>query len=205
MGRNRTRKWIPEEEAYLLAAKDEGYTNAQLAERLERSPQAIQKRYRQLRPAENLADLWQRYQTALTGQQSQSPFHGGHREDLGVTVRSRWEANVARWFTFHGIDWEFEPRLFEFDKIKRGTKTYLPDFWLPSEGRWVEVKGYLRSADKTKLRRFRKYYPIDFSRLKAIPKNPRTDAARFFEEVDIPILAYYDDIAEESHLIPNWE
>jgi len=150
-----------------------------------------------------LKTLWEKYQT--TAFPDAKKFRAGYRTDIGVTVRSAWEANVIRWFNHHGIEWEYEPRLFHFEKIKRGTKTYLPDFWLPEEKVWVEVKGYLKSQDKTKLKRFRKYHPDEFLKLKFIPKNNGVAAATFCEDYGIPIYAYYDDICEEADKIEGWE
>lgn len=59
-------------------------------------------------------------------------------------------------------DFEHEPRTFWFLTIKRGIRSYLPDFRVDSlDGTsfWVEVKGYLDKKSETKIKRFRKYYP----------------------------------------------
>jgi Protein of unknown function (DUF1064) len=58
--------------------------------------------------------------------------------------------------------WEYEPQTFWFEGIKRGVRSYKPDFKVTSlDGShyWVEVKGYMDSKSKTKLKRFKKYYP----------------------------------------------
>ena len=81
--------------------------------------------------------------------------------------RSSWEANYARvleaWKQQKALaDWEFEPRVFWFEKIKRGVRSYLPDFkitWNDGKVTWVEIKGYLDPKSKTKLNRMRIYYP----------------------------------------------
>ncbi len=58
----------------------------------------------------------------------------GRAPDLGDTYfRSRWERNWARYLNFlvqHGeiTGWEYEPKTFWFHKIKRGTRSYKPDF-----------------------------------------------------------------------------
>lgn len=91
---------------------------------------------------------------------------GGFREDIGFYVRSRWEANWARYLGYLKSrgdirDWEYEPRTFEFP-VKRGSKFYTPDFRVvENDGTviWHEVKGWMSPQSKTKLRRFRKYYP----------------------------------------------
>lgn len=96
-----------------------------------------------------------------------SNARGGKREDLGFYVRSGWEANYARYLNFlkekSSIrDWEYEPDTFWFENIKRGTRSYTPDFkvWLDdTRYEYHEVKGYMDQKSKTKLKRMAKYYP----------------------------------------------
>lgn len=80
--------------------------------------------------------------------------------------RSKWEANYALYLEFlkerHQIKrWTYEPKFFDFP-VKHGVTRYLPDFeveendgsiWYP------EVKGFMDSKSKTKLKRMAKYYP----------------------------------------------
>lgn len=81
--------------------------------------------------------------------------------------RSRWEANYARILEFHkknGIikHWEHEPQTFWFENVKRGTRSYLPDFKIYNNNgtiEWHEVKGWFDDKSKTKLKRMAKYYP----------------------------------------------
>ncbi|MFI0477756.1 MAG: DUF1064 domain-containing protein [Candidatus Rhabdochlamydia sp.] len=81
--------------------------------------------------------------------------------------RSTWEANYARYLEYlkeNGKikDWEHEPQTFWFLKIMRGARSYLPDFKvtnLDGSHYWVEVKGWMDSKSKTKIKRFKKYYP----------------------------------------------
>ena len=81
--------------------------------------------------------------------------------------RSRWEANYARYLEFlkinnHIKDWFHEPETFWFEKIKRGCRSYLPDFKiinLDDSHEWHEVKGWMDDRSKTKLKRFARYYP----------------------------------------------
>jgi len=86
---------------------------------------------------------------------------GGKRSDLGDRYfRSRWEANYARylnWLISIGqiARWEFEVDTFEFP-VKRGNRFYTPDFkvW-NNDGsfEYHEIKGWLDSDSKTKLKR----------------------------------------------------
>lgn len=60
------------------------------------------------------------------------------------------------------IDWKHEPKCFWFDKIKRGVRSYLPDFCVTHinlSEEWCEVKGYYDNKSKTKMKRMAKYYP----------------------------------------------
>jgi hypothetical protein len=54
----------------------------------------------------------------------------------GTLFRSRTEARWACFFDEMGLRWEYEPQGFE---LSDGTR-YLPDFWMPDMGMWVEVK-----------------------------------------------------------------
>ena len=93
----------------------------------------------------------------------------GKRKDLNdLYVRSSWEANYARYLNFlikHKIifKWEYEPDVFMFEKIKRGTRSYTPDFKIwelhDSVPYYVEIKGWMDAKSKTKLKRIAKYYP----------------------------------------------
>lgn len=96
-------------------------------------------------------------------------FRQGWRDIGGKDAfyRSRWEANFARYLEWlkvngHIQDWEHEPETFWFNAIKRGVRSYLPDFRVTeTDGRIVyyEVKGYMDAKSKTKIKRFAKYYP----------------------------------------------
>jgi hypothetical protein len=91
----------------------------------------------------------------------------GVREDLGIFVRSRWEANYARYLKFlqeRGdiAAWEYEPTTFRFEGVGRGPYTYKPDFKVVSATGAVEyheVKGWMDSASRGKIKRFAKFYP----------------------------------------------
>lgn len=94
----------------------------------------------------------------------------GKRADLdGRYFRSRWEANYARYLRLlqsqgNITAWDYECQTFWFEGIKRGTRSYTPDFkvTLP-DGRheWHEVKGWMDPKSKTRLERMRRYYPAE--------------------------------------------
>lgn len=88
---------------------------------------------------------------------------GGRR----IYFRSQWEANVGRylqWLLERGEiqAWDHEPETFWFEAIKRGVRSYLPDFRVVEKSgsiTWYEVKGYMDSKSQTKLKRMAKYNP----------------------------------------------
>jgi len=112
---------------------------------------------------------------------------GGVRADIGIYVRSGWEANYARYLNFLKtagdiIDWKFEPKTFEFEGIKRGSRFYTPDFlvtWKNGRSEYHEVKGYMDQRSATKLKRMKKYHPevvvvlIDSKHYRGIAKSMR--------------------------------
>lgn len=99
-------------------------------------------------------------------------------------ARSSWESNIAAYFQWQKekgliLEWEFEPKTFWFEGVKRGVMSYLPDFRvtdLDGTYTYVEVKGWMDSKSKTKLSRMKKHFPdvkmdvIDESRYKGIAK-----------------------------------
>ena len=59
-------------------------------------------------------------------------------------------------------DWRHEPETFWFQAIKRGTRSYLPDFRVTENDLttvYYEVKGWMDAKSKTKLKRMSKYHP----------------------------------------------
>lgn len=57
----------------------------------------------------------------------------------GYRFRSRLEARWAVFFDAAGIEYQYEPEGFE-KETHLGRTRYLPDFYLPKSGTWVEVK-----------------------------------------------------------------
>jgi hypothetical protein len=104
-----------------------------------------------------------------TSENTYSRCQRGRRADLGdIFFRSKWEANYARylnWMKSRGeIDsWKYESRTFWFEEIRRGVRSYMPDFEVidkpGAEPRYVEVKGWMDPKSATKIKRMAKYYP----------------------------------------------
>jgi len=72
----------------------------------------------------------------------------------GIEFRSSWEVRVAKAFDALGIVWTYEPRRFFL-----GRRSYLPDFYLPAENVWWEVKGYFPASAQRLIADFRRAYP----------------------------------------------
>lgn len=91
----------------------------------------------------------------------------GKRKDLGIFVRSAWEANYARFLNFlkdrgEIKDWKYESKTFEFLGIKKGTRFYTPDFEVTGKDdsiEYHEVKGYRHPQGETALKRMKIYHP----------------------------------------------
>ena len=130
----------------------------------------------------------------------------GKRPDLGQFVRSGWEANCLRWLNKINKKWMYEPKAFIFEKVKHGTTSYLPDIYLPNDDIYIEIKGYLDSKSKAAIRRFKQYYPTEFTKLRAIVGRPNTAADLFFKKIGVSIYAYYNELTRDNKAtIPNWE
>jgi uncharacterized protein YhfF len=96
--------------------------------------------------------------------------NGRRRCSIGgkdCSFRSHWEVNFAHYLEHLKkekviTDWDYEPQVFYFDGIRRGTTNYTPDFKLIYPGgrhEWREVKGWMSPQDKTKLKRMQKFFP----------------------------------------------
>ena len=139
---------------------------------------------------------------------------GGYRKDLKQYFRSKWENNMARYYNFLDIKWIYEPKEFEFYKIKRGSRFYKPDFYLPEQDKLIEIKGFFTASDKTKLRRLKKYYPEEFAKLELIVPDKYSKSKANGEMIkflcddlgiDFIEIMSYKEIEEYSKLIPGWD
>ena len=106
--------------------------------------------------------------------------------------RSSWEVNIAAYFEFLKSkneikEWEYEPHVFWFENIKRGIRSYKPDFRITNNDDtqyYVEVKGWMDDKSKTKIKRMKKYYPS--------------------VKLDVIDSKRYRQISKWSKIIPNW-
>jgi hypothetical protein len=155
-----------------------------------RSPEAMQRR------SDNALrmNINRREQDRL--ETSHSRTKGGRRGDLDNRYfRSSWEANYARylnWLVSKGSlkSWQYEPKTFVFEAVKRGIRSYTPDFlvvWPDGSTEWHEVKGWLDPKSQTRLARMAKYFPEE----KIVIRGER-----YFHRLNRSAL---------PGLIPNWE
>lgn len=133
----------------------------------------------------------------------------GKREDLGMFFRSSYEANLARILNHKKISWSYEPQVFFFEGVKKGTISYLPDFRIEKPDgshSWIETKGYLDKKGKTALTRFKKFYPQEFACLEAICDRPNSKTDVFLKKLGIRQISYMKELEKLwKGVIPNWE
>lgn len=138
----------------------------------------------------------------------------GKRKDCNnLFFRSGMEANCYRLFKDmdHIASIEYEPVDFGFYEfgIKKGTVSYTPDFRITYKNGtqvWIEVKGFLKAQDKVKMRRFKKFYPLEASKLQVIVSSKKSKTGQFFVQENIPILFEYNELNKQyKKVIPGWE
>jgi predicted nuclease of restriction endonuclease-like RecB superfamily len=80
----------------------------------------------------------------------------GIRQDIDPSTYfySRWEANMARLYTYLDIPWLFTPHSFDI-----GNQIYTPDFYLPEIETYVEVKNFWSEYSRTRDSKFRSTHP----------------------------------------------
>jgi hypothetical protein len=107
----------------------------------------------------------------------------GVRIDISKNIYfySRWEANIARLYNYKKVPWVYAPDTFDI-----GEQNYTPDFYLPEEDKYVEVKNFWGKYSKDRHEKFKKSYPD--TKLEVILKKE-----------------YLELEAKYSTSIPGWE
>lgn len=96
----------------------------------------------------------------VVGRQTTSPKASkgkpGIRTDIDsdICFYSTWEANIARVFNLLDITWEYAPKIFDL-----GSHTYRPDFYLPKDNMYIEVKNFMNDYSFKRDQLFRIKYP----------------------------------------------
>jgi len=107
----------------------------------------------------------------------------------GYRFRSRLEARWAVFFDALGVRWEYEKE--GYDLGEHGL--YLPDFWLPDQDCWVEIKGSFQNQLEQDLCE---------AKIKALCIGTKKQVVLFVgppwdgENVDLPALGEYYDYIE---------
>ncbi len=99
--------------------------------------------------------------------QSRKPGKWCHIGKQNCFFRSEWERKFAHYLENRKLgkdikSWKYEAKTFWFLKIKRGVRSFKPDFKvINNDGsvEWFEVKGWMDPRSSTKLKRMAKYYP----------------------------------------------
>lgn len=81
------------------------------------------------------------------------PLHGKKSKYKGIWMRSSWEVKYAKYLDKNKIKWQYEPKTFDL-----GDMTYTPDFYLPEQNKYIEIKGWWRDNSKRKFNLFKKVY-----------------------------------------------
>ncbi|MGA2911595.1 MAG: NUMOD3 domain-containing DNA-binding protein [Candidatus Levyibacteriota bacterium] len=92
----------------------------------------------------------------LTTSPKASKGKPGIRLDINSSIcfYSTWEANIARVFNLVGVTWQYGPKIFDL-----GQHTYRPDFYLPIEDLYIEVKNFMNNYSLERDKLFRKKFP----------------------------------------------
>lgn len=198
-------KWSPVEINYLKKNKDKPLS--ELAGMLARSVSAVKRKLETLEKSKRTTTK----QGVKQGVKNERSYIGKRADLGGQFFRSCYEANAARYFNYKGWQWEFEPEYFVFEGIKRGQTTYIPDFRITrkkgkeKQVRWVEVKGYMDPASKTKLRRFKKFFPEEFDKLIVVCRGPNTKTYQFCQKLGVNEIITYQEIERIRDKLPNFE
>jgi len=69
-------------------------------------------------------------------------------------MRSSWEVKYASYCIKNHIKYRYESKTFDL-----GNCTYTPDFYLPIQDKYIEIKGWWRDKAKMKFKLFKNQYP----------------------------------------------
>lgn len=89
-----------------------------------------------------------------------------YSEELKTFFMSKYEESVALFLRDNSLKYAYEDYYFPV-----ATTVYIPDFYLPEQGCFLEVKGAYGVGSKNKMARFRTTYPEEI--LLTIPWNMR--------------------------------
>lgn len=134
-------------------------------------------------------------------------------QNKNYSFKSRTEANFARILNHLGIEWTYEEDDFFFSREKYKTKPYgyLMDFTIVKgnsrfRSKFYEVKGYMTTNSKQRLRRLRHNYPEEADKTTVViySKYNKKDI-EFCNKLNYNYM-FYDELAKEfKDVISHWE
>lgn len=121
--------------------------------------------YGMKRPAISKANLGKKHPSQSAHMRGANNPHFGKPAYYGKTqttlkghpVRSMWEKWVCDWLFSHDINYNYEPRQFNF-----GAFSYSPDIYIPRWKIWWEVKGWWDADSLMKVKAFQDRYGEDY-------------------------------------------
>lgn len=137
----------------------------------------------------------------------------GKRKDVhpSYVFRSATEANFARILEKEGIKWKFEERVFPFTGYERKPFQYIPDFEITKGSKrfkkgWYEIKGWMHSESRSRLRRFKIVHPEEAAKLTVVLwRSTEKKNIEFCKKLGYKVM-FYDKLTEEYEpQIPTWE
>lgn len=140
---------------------------------------------------------------ALSNGNCFSRTKSGIRKDIGnIFFRSSWEANFARVLNIENRNWKYEPKDF---KINDSGDVYIPDFYLPEEDIWVEVKGWLMPNNKKKLKLFMESNKEIAEKLYFLIDKKDSKTSLYLKKIGYDKQIYYNEIRIKYKNKINWE
>lgn len=104
---------------------------------------------------------------------------GIEKDSEFIRMRSGFEVMYAMILNKENIEWEYEPKRF---KLSDGLR-YTPDFYLPKQDLWVDVKGRVTEKNRIKHKLFRELgYNLDLVFIKEIEKRLGLKYRKFLKE-----------------------
>ncbi len=94
------------------------------------------------------------------------------KDNVRVPCRSGYEVLYANYLIDNNVNFEYEPKMFLLENSIR----YTPDFYLPKENLYIEIKGYDYGKQIEKRKIFSEKYPlvlIKWDELKSLLKLPK--------------------------------
>lgn len=152
--------------------------------------------------------------TTTTASENYSKTRKGIRPDVHhkYSFKSATEANFARILNYIGCRWQYEERAFTFDGYKTKPHVYIMDFQITSGGTkelpvgFYEIKGFMTSASRQKLRRYKKHHPEEAANTTVVvySKYKKKDV-EFCKSLGLRV-DFYDRLSQKyAPLISTWE